>query len=121
MSASPIYIVVKILFFILKKTHTNVKKISPTISLLRLTSIYSKLGKVADTLEYFAGRTWEYSNENVQKLWEQLTPHDQDLFFFDCGQMDWEYHAEALCLGLRLYLVNDELKTLPAARRKWQK
>ncbi|KAL1453005.1 hypothetical protein WDU94_007182, partial [Cyamophila willieti] len=86
-----------------------------------LSSVYTKLSKVAVTLEYFAGRTWDWNNENVQKLWEQLSPEDQEMFFFDMGQMDWEYHAEALCLGLRLYLVNDDLSTLPAARRKWQK
>uniref|UniRef100_A0A8D9E442 Fatty acyl-CoA reductase CG5065 n=1 Tax=Cacopsylla melanoneura TaxID=428564 RepID=A0A8D9E442_9HEMI len=86
-----------------------------------LSSVYTKLSKVADTLEYFAGRTWDWNNENVQKLWEQLSPEDQEMFFFDMGQMDWEYHAEALCLGLRLYLVNDDLSTLPAARKKWQK
>lgn len=86
-----------------------------------LTRVYSKLSKVADILEYFAGRKWKWSNENVQKLWDQLTPEDQELYFFDVSQMRWEYHAEALCLGLRVYLVNDDIHTLPAARRKWQK
>ncbi|KAI5698452.1 hypothetical protein M8J75_007060 [Diaphorina citri] len=86
-----------------------------------LSSVYTKLGKVASTLEYFVDRKWNWSNENVQALWDQLSPEDQEMFFFDMGQLDWEYHAEALCLGLRLYLVHDDLTSLPAARRKWQK
>ncbi|XP_026678808.1 fatty acyl-CoA reductase wat-like, partial [Diaphorina citri] len=50
-----------------------------------LSSVYTKLGKVASTLEYFVDRKWNWSNENVQALWDQLSPEDQEMFFFDMG------------------------------------
>nr|WKE35581.1 alcohol forming fatty acyl CoA reductase [Paurocephala sauteri] len=86
-----------------------------------LSKVYSKMAKASDTLDYFARRTWNWKDTNVQKLFHRLTPEDQDLFFFDMGQMSWEYQTEALCLGLRVYLIEDDIETLPAARRKWQR
>ncbi|XP_075231059.1 fatty acyl-CoA reductase wat-like [Lycorma delicatula] len=86
-----------------------------------LTKIYKKLGKFADTMTYFSTRVWTFRNDRVQDLWASLSPEDQEEFFFDLGQMNWEYHAQANCLGLRVYLVKDDIHTLPAARRKWQR
>ncbi|XP_054282498.1 fatty acyl-CoA reductase wat-like [Macrosteles quadrilineatus] len=86
-----------------------------------LTKIYRKLDKFADTMTYFANRIWTFKNDNTQKLWRTLSEKDKELFFFDIGKMSWEYHAQALCLGLRVYLLKDDIDTLPRARRKWNR
>jgi Male sterility protein. len=84
-------------------------------------AIYKKIDKASDTLEYFAHRQWVWTDHNVQALFNKLDPEDQELFFFDMGQMKWEYYAEAMGLGLRVYLVHDDIHTLPAARKKYQR
>ncbi|XP_046659931.1 fatty acyl-CoA reductase wat-like [Homalodisca vitripennis] len=86
-----------------------------------LTNIYRKLDKFADTMTYFANRIWTFKNDNTQMLWRSLSDKDKKLFFFDMAQMSWEYHAQALCLGLRVYLLKDDVDTLPKARRKWNR
>ncbi|RZF48915.1 hypothetical protein LSTR_LSTR003295 [Laodelphax striatellus] len=86
-----------------------------------LSKIYKKLGKFADTMTYFATRVWTFRNDRIQDLWAGLSEEDQQEFFFDISQMNWEYHAQANCLGLRVYLVKDDIHTLPAARKKWQR
>nr|XP_018907044.1 PREDICTED: putative fatty acyl-CoA reductase CG5065 [Bemisia tabaci] len=86
-----------------------------------LGKIYDRLAKVEDTLEYFSNKEWTFHNNNVQNLWKQMTPEDQNIFFFDMAQMSWEYHTEALCLGMRVYLLKDDVDTLPEARKKWNR
>lgn len=87
----------------------------------RLGKIYDRLSKVGDTLEYFATQEWKFTNYNVQNLWKEMTPEDQSIFFFDMEQMSWRYQTEALCLGLRVYMLKDDVDTLPKARKKWNR
>ncbi|CAH0385202.1 unnamed protein product [Bemisia tabaci] len=86
-----------------------------------LGKIYDRLSKVGDTLEYFATQEWKFTNYNVQNLWKEMTPEDQSIFFFDMEQMSWRYQTEALCLGLRVYMLKDDVDTLPKARKKWNR
>lgn len=79
------------------------------------------MDKIRDILAYFCDKHWTFKNDNLQNLWKTLDDQDKELFNFDIDQMSWEYYCEALCLGLRVYLVKDDIHTLPAARKKWQK
>lgn len=87
----------------------------------RLTKIYNKFNEVSDKLAYFANRNWKFSNNRTLELWETLDNRDKEIFNFDINQISWEYFSQAHCLGLRVYLVKDDLKTLPAARKKWER
>lgn len=86
-----------------------------------LTKIYTKMDNVRDTLRYFASREFVFKNDNTQKLWSRLSDKDKELFFFDISQMSWDVYYRALCIGLRVYLVNDDINTLPLARKKWNR
>lgn len=72
-------------------------------------------------MSYFSQNLWTFTNDGVQELWESLKPEDQKEFFFDMSQMNWEYHAQAQLLGLRIYLIKDDVETLPVARQKWRR
>jgi fatty acyl-CoA reductase len=50
-----------------------------------------------------------------------MSEADQKLFFFDIKEMSWDYYARACAIGLRLYLVKDDLHTLKNARIKWER
>lgn len=106
--------------------HTCFGYIMDTLAMLTgqkpmLTNIYKKLDKFTDTMTYFANRIWTFKNDNTQALWRSLSEKDKKLYFFDMAQMSWEFHAQALCLGLRVYLLKDDIDTLPKARRKWNR
>lgn len=86
-----------------------------------LGKIYKKIDKVRDILAYFSDKEWTFTNKNILALWETLNSQDKELFNFDIHQLSWEYFSQAHCLGLRVYLVKDDIHTLPAARKKWEK
>lgn len=83
--------------------------------------IYKKIDKVRDILAYFANKEWTFVNDRLMMLWQTLDSQDKELFNFDVNQISWEYFSQAHCLGLRVYLVKDDIHTLPAARKKWEK
>lgn len=86
-----------------------------------LLKIYKKIDKVSDILAYFSNKEWTFINDRLLKLWDSQDNQDKELFNFDVSQISWEYFAQAHCLGLRVYLVKDDIHTLPAARKKWEK
>ncbi|XP_025206497.1 fatty acyl-CoA reductase wat-like [Melanaphis sacchari] len=86
-----------------------------------LMNIYKKIDKVSDILAYFANTEWTFINDRLVALWDTLDSRDKELFNFDIHQLSWDYFCQAHCLGLRVYLIKDDIHTLPAARKRWQK
>lgn len=77
--------------------------------------------KANTALSFFANKQWEINDDNTKTLWNNLSETDQKLFFFDIKSMSWDYYARACAIGLRLYLVKDDLHTLKNARIKWER
>ncbi|XP_050422306.1 fatty acyl-CoA reductase wat-like [Adelges cooleyi] len=86
-----------------------------------LLKIYKKIDKVRDILAYFSDKEWTFINDRTLKLWDTLDSQDKELFNFDIHQLSWEYFSQAHCLGLRVYLVKDDIHTLPSARKRWER
>ncbi|XP_065204287.1 fatty acyl-CoA reductase wat-like [Planococcus citri] len=86
-----------------------------------LTKIYKKLNRALEVTAYFRARHWVFKNNNIQELWQKLSNEDKQLFFFNAADFSWEYFLQAMGLGLRVYLANDDIHTLPAARIKWRR
>ncbi|XP_022125582.2 fatty acyl-CoA reductase wat isoform X1 [Pieris rapae] len=82
---------------------------------------YSKVIKLANILFYFSTQDWRFSDDNVREMWRSLPSSDKTVFPFNMADMSWEYMAETFLLGLRVYLVKDDLSTLPEARKKWNR
>lgn len=77
--------------------------------------------KANAALVFFANNQWEFKDNNTRELWSGLSEADRKTFFFDMKTMSWDYYAQACAIGLRLYLVKDDIHTLKAARIKWQR
>ncbi|EZA60709.1 hypothetical protein DMN91_002292 [Ooceraea biroi] len=78
--------------------------------------IQAKLCKAAKCLEYFSTRQWNFRDDNVRRLWEQLSPEDRETFLFDVRQIDWPSYLENYILGIRHFILKESPDTLPAAR-----
>ncbi|KAK7595546.1 hypothetical protein V9T40_013371 [Parthenolecanium corni] len=83
-----------------------------------LTKVYRKLDQLRDILRYFRVRKWLFKTDNVQSLWKNLSPEDKEIFYFDIKNVDWTEYFQCLVLGLRVFLMKDDIQTLPAARKK---
>lgn len=82
---------------------------------------YKKVTKVAKILFYFSIQDWRFEDVGVQRMWSRTSEGDRAVFPFNMKDMSWDYMAETFLLGLRVYLVKDDLSTLPEARRKWNR
>ncbi|VVC44680.1 Male sterility, NAD-binding,NAD(P)-binding domain,Fatty acyl-CoA reductase, C-terminal [Cinara cedri] len=86
-----------------------------------LSNIYRKMKKANSALAFFANNQWEFTDNNTASLWQNLSEADKKIFFFDIKNMSWDYYSKACAIGLRLYLVKDDLHTLKDARIKWER
>jgi len=85
----------------------------------QLVKVYKKIGKFTNVISYFSTRCWKFENKNVQTLWEDLNETDKAVFPFSISKLDWNYFFEMATLGMRMYLIKDDISTLPQARKKW--
>ncbi|OAD61911.1 hypothetical protein WN48_07108 [Eufriesea mexicana] len=81
-----------------------------------MVGVQTKLRKAAECLEYFSTQQWNFRDDNVRQLGEQLSPEDRQTFMFDVRQIDWPAYLEHYILGIRHFILKDNPNTLPAAR-----
>lgn len=74
-----------------------------------------------NVIEYFSMRQWDYQMDNMIGLWHNLTKKDKDIFFFDMSQLDWNLFLQHYFRGIRQYLLNDPLDTIPEALIRWNR
>lgn len=87
----------------------------------QLIKIYKKIHKFSHVISFFCTNEWMFTNQNIQQLWKRLDNDDQKLFDFNMKTMDWIDYCHHYIKGMRLYLFKDDLSTLTAARRKWNR
>ncbi|KAH0816530.1 hypothetical protein GEV33_006262 [Tenebrio molitor] len=80
-----------------------------------------KLEEIVDSIALFLNRSWKFSNGNVKKLWDRMNDEDRELFPFDIRMVNWETYYRNLQKGIRVYLLNDPLSTLPEARIRMER
>jgi fatty acyl-CoA reductase len=78
--------------------------------------IYSKIWKMVETLHYFTTRGWEFESKNILTLWNSLNAEDQKVFNFDIRQVNWDDYLFDYVMGVKVYLLKENLDNLPAAR-----
>lgn len=82
---------------------------------------YKKIHKFANVISFFCTNEWTFTNDNVQKLWRNMTVADQKLFYFDLKSLDWEVYIKEYMKGMRVYLFKDDLSNAAEARKKWRR
>ncbi|XP_014485818.1 PREDICTED: putative fatty acyl-CoA reductase CG5065 [Dinoponera quadriceps] len=78
--------------------------------------LQTKLYKATKCLQYFSTHQWNFRDDNVRRLGEQLSPEDREIFMFDVKQIDWTSYLEHYILGIRQFILKESPDTLPAAR-----
>ncbi|KAK7595553.1 hypothetical protein V9T40_013378 [Parthenolecanium corni] len=83
-----------------------------------LTKVYRRLDQVRDILRYFQARKWLFKTDNVRSMWQNLSSEDKEIFYFDIKNVNWAEYAQCYALGVRVFMMKDDIQTLPAARKK---
>ncbi|XP_068004039.1 fatty acyl-CoA reductase 1 isoform X3 [Melanerpes formicivorus] len=81
----------------------------------------TRLHKAMMLLEYFTSNSWIWNTENMTMLMNQLNPEDKKHFNFDVRQLHWAEYMENYCMGTKIYVLNEEMSGLPAARKHLNK
>ncbi|XP_035723735.1 fatty acyl-CoA reductase wat-like isoform X1 [Vespa mandarinia] len=82
----------------------------------RLLNIYRKIHKLTNVMNFFARNQWEFTNDNVLKLWNKLSVVDKNKFFFNISDLDWDSYFLTYCKGVRVFVLNDPLETVNDAK-----
>lgn len=84
----------------------------------RLVTMYKKINKFSDVIQYFCTNEWTFTNENIRKLWASMNSCDRQLFFMNIADICWLDYFKSYMKGIRIYLVKDDLGTLSEAKIK---
>lgn len=71
---------------------------------------------MVEALHYFTTHGWTFQSKNLPKLWNTLSPEDQQLFNFDIRQLNWDSYLFDYVMGIKRYILKDDLGKLQAAR-----
>nr|KAF6452325.1 fatty acyl-CoA reductase 2 [Molossus molossus] len=83
----------------------------------RMTKLMNRILKMVSMLEYFINRSWEWSTDNTEMLMSTLTPEDQRIFNFDVRQLNWLDYIENYVLGIKKYLLKEDMAGVPEAKQ----
>ena len=71
-----------------------------------LVKISSMMQKSQKALEPFTTNSWEWSHDNMDKLWGELGQEDRDIFPFDLRDLDWIHFLESYVQVCQLNINN---------------
>lgn len=77
----------------------------------------NRLLRTVSMLEYFVNRSWEWSTYNTEMLMSELSPEDQRVFNFDVRQLNWLEYIENYVLGVKKYLLKEDMAGIPEAKQ----
>jgi len=81
-----------------------------------MVKVVHKMHKAQKAIEYFSTNEWSWSNDNVEKLYKELSKEDQNTFNFDLSTLHWPDFIADYVKGTRQYLFKEDLSTLDQAR-----
>ncbi|XP_065647309.1 fatty acyl-CoA reductase 2 isoform X2 [Hydra vulgaris] len=83
----------------------------------RFMNLYRSIDNNLSILEFFIFNEWKWGNQEYNRILKALPDEDRENFDFDMRRIDWEKYYQSITLGVKLYLIKDDLKELPKARR----
>nr|CAD7403844.1 unnamed protein product [Timema poppensis] len=79
--------------------------------------IQRRISKGFEVFEYYANNQWDFKNDHVHVLRKLMNPREKKAFKIDGEGLDIDSYFEHCISAARIYILNEPLDTLPAARR----
>lgn len=83
----------------------------------RMTKVMKRLLRTVSMLEYFINQSWDWSTCNTEMLMSKMSPEDQRVFNFDVRQLNWLEYIENYVLGIKKYLLKEDMAGIPEAKQ----
>lgn len=94
---------------------------TPLLDFFKQVKLYGRVHGAMAALEFYTLRQWDFVTKNMIELTETMSEQDRETFFFDVRDIKWSSYLEALVLGTRIFLLKDNVETLPIARKNLKK
>jgi alcohol-forming fatty acyl-CoA reductase len=77
----------------------------------------------ADVGTYFAMHEWNFETKNIRRLMRAARETQLDAHEFNCdlSGMDWDAYMEKYMMGIRTFVLKDDVSSLPQARKRLQR
>ncbi|KAI9556292.1 hypothetical protein GHT06_018866 [Daphnia sinensis] len=79
--------------------------------------MYAKVNDAFSTFEFFTTHQWRFVSNNWIRLMNEMSIEDRDIFYFDVRKINWQNYFESYILGVRLYGFQEDISSLPLARK----
>ncbi|KAF9410830.1 hypothetical protein HW555_010211 [Spodoptera exigua] len=84
----------------------------------RLKKIYSTVTKMASTIAFYSNHGWIFNDRNTLQLFKDLSNSDKIIYHCDVSDLEWTDFIVLWCVGLRKYIVKDDLNTTEKGMKK---
>lgn len=82
----------------------------------RFVNIYKMIDSNMDTLDFFIQNEWKWGNVQFLRILKAIPEEDKEKFDFDMRKIDWKNYYQDMTIGVKRYLVKDDMQELPKAR-----
>eukprot|EP00051_Salpingoeca_urceolata_P014934 m.190660 g.190660 ORF g.190660 m.190660 type:complete len:534 (+) comp18238_c0_seq3:853-2454(+) len=82
---------------------------------------YAKLAMVADSYVFFTTSQWKWDSNNVGSLAAMMNPADRRACWVDLSNLHWNSYIESQTIGVKKYLMREDMSRLSVARSKQRK
>lgn len=81
----------------------------------RFLNLYKSIDNSVNTLKYFILNEWRWSNTKYSMILKAMNEEDKKDFSFDMRRIDWKQYYKNMTIGIKVYLIKDDMKELPKA------
>ncbi|XP_043483087.1 putative fatty acyl-CoA reductase CG5065 [Leptopilina heterotoma] len=79
--------------------------------------VHRRIQKGFEVFEYYANNQWDFVNTNITQIRDKLNPREKIMYQIHGDDLDLDAYFEACIRSARVFILNEPLETLPAARR----
>lgn len=82
----------------------------------RFMSLYRTIDTSINTLDFFIQNEWKWGNSQFNKVLKAIPESEKEIFDFDMRKIDWENYYSDMTIGVKRYLIKEDVGELPKAR-----
>ena len=79
--------------------------------------VQRRIQKGFEVFEYYANNQWDFENENIYRVRDKFNSLEFETYQLHGEDMDIDAYFESCIRAARVYILNEQPETLPAARR----
>lgn len=93
-------------------------KIRKKYKIPSLVKAYTRTYKLSMVYKYFTFNVWNFKDDNLQGMIKRMSPQDRGIYNCDVSSIDFKELVKVFCIGIRRFIVKDDLRGSVAAYKR---